>query len=280
MKVAPHSVLHVLDMAPKFGASRFLFLESMDIVWNVFDVMWAQVDVGTPDAVATDFDSVFSNGRWAALIPSHKIGHQIFSFEGHNALEKASAIFFFLCRMFQKEKTDSPSLSDDHALALATMASNDLAEPSNLMPTLLLFGVLPQLPLDPQPLPDNLRRTEALMTASEEIPSIIAAERIFVALRKNVPAGADTDIRAGDLALWYKKKPTRCWAGPFLNIGREGTLMRPDYRDRQAMDPVNKVKRYLKRTPSSTIKTPEPLLSSPSTSKSRPHLVPQLTLYR
>lgn len=111
---------------------------------------------------------------------------------------------------------------------------------------------------------------EALETARAEKSRITAAERFRVAFRHNVLAGADIDIHVGDLALCYREKPIGRWVAAFLVIGREGPLVRLGNGDKQAMDPVDQIKRYMERTPSFTVNRPE-LLPHVVTNVEQPH---------
>lgn len=97
--------------------------------------MSVQAYFGTLDTVAADSNSVFASGRRVALMRTLGIRHQISGVEGHNPLEEGEHCLSFLRRVLQKVNTDSPSLSEDPALALATTAVNDTAMPNELVPT-------------------------------------------------------------------------------------------------------------------------------------------------
>lgn len=104
-------------------------------------------------------------------------------------------------------------LDDEYALTMAVKAVNGTAGPSGTVPSWLLFGVVPRLPIHPLPLPNNTDRMMALRLAGDEMARITARARIETALSRNTPGAADAIIRMGETVLWYRDKPIERWTG-------------------------------------------------------------------
>lgn len=66
------------------------------------------------------------------------------------------------------------------------------------VPTILVFGVMPRLPVNPRILPDQIAQRKAMNDAREDAASITAQWRHTTAIPTNVPQAADSSIRIGD----------------------------------------------------------------------------------
>lgn len=132
--------------------------------------------------------------------------------------------------MYERIRDGVPTLEKADALRLATKAVNDTAGPTGLVPTLLVFRILPRLPIFPKDLPVQRDRMKAMQLARTEMTQIIAKARVHAALSKNVPSAADTDIKIRDNVLVYREKPVGKWMGPYLV---------PDVRDKSVFVDVN-----------------------------------------
>lgn len=108
--------------------------------------------------------------------------------ESHNSLGVGERYHFFLRRIFNKVKTDTPKMSGKQALSLSI---NDTPGPDDLVPTLLFVGVMPRLPIKPHNLPDQVIRMKAMKQARYEAVKLVARSRFATAITSNVPAAAD-----------------------------------------------------------------------------------------
>ena len=70
-------------------------------------------------------------------------------------------------RIFLKVKKDLPHLDDEIALIIAVCAMNDSLEPEGLVPSLLVFGMLPRIPMgsDKEASLKQFERMKAMSTA-------------------------------------------------------------------------------------------------------------------
>ena len=127
--------------------------------------------------------------------------------ENHNALRAGERYHAFLRQIVRKVKVDYKELPLEYTLSFAVHAMNNTAGSNGLSPTLLLFGVVPRIPIVPSQLPDQRRRMKAWKTARTEIMKHIAKVRLSEERRRNVPAAANNDIRAGMKVLFYREMP-------------------------------------------------------------------------
>lgn len=74
------------------------------------------------------------------------------------------------------------------------------------MPSLLFFVAVPRMPFGASKLPEQLARTQAISMAREEIETIVAGQRMRMALKRKVPPAATEIITPGQLVLIYREK--------------------------------------------------------------------------
>lgn len=216
------TVLHVADKDIKFGAACFLKGESSSDVWEAILVIWVSPYVGYPDCISCDQGPQFQSNEWKNLLHSSRIKLQPSGVESHNALGVWERYGFFLRHVFNKFRTDSSKLSGEQALSLAIKVFNDTAGPNVLVPTILVLGIMPRLPIKAHGLPDQVTRLKAMKDTRDEVVKLVARTRLAMASTSNVPAAADTDIKVGDKVLMFREKPVGKWSGPFVVVYKEG----------------------------------------------------------
>lgn len=138
--------------------------------------------------------------------------------ESHNAPGVGERYHSFWRLIYSRVRMAHPGLSKDVALSMATAAINQTAGPRGLIPTLLVFGVSPQMPVTPLPLPAQRDRVQAMVTARKEIAAQIARVRVRTALAARVPAAADRNVLPGTNVLVYREPPVDQWEGPYVVV--------------------------------------------------------------
>lgn len=118
--------------------------------------------------------------------------------ESHNSLGVGEIYHSYLRRVYNKVRSENPTISEPHALQFAVKATNDTAGPSGLVPTLLVFGTLPRIPIAPKELPGNIDMVKSLHDARKEMSLVSIQSKLRTALGNNVPAAADIDVLVGD----------------------------------------------------------------------------------
>lgn len=244
MSLDSKPVLHVVDRDTKLGAACFLDGESAAHVWRAFLNIWVSVYVGYPDYVAIDQGPQFQSHEFKSFLNSAGIQLRPSGIESHNALGNGERYHSYLRSVYHKVRDDATQLSKADALRLAIKAVNDTAGPAGLVPTLLVFGVMPRLPIHPKDLPEQRDRMQAMQSARTEMTKIVAKTRVHVALSKNVPAAADAAIRILDKVLVYREKPVNKWLGPYNVLDINGKIVHVDINGKSSQFSVDKVKPF------------------------------------
>ncbi len=115
-------------------------------------------------------------------------------------------------KIYKKIKIEYPRLENSVCLSLAVHAVNNTGEPDGLIPTLLVFAMIPQIPLgNIDHLPQNQRdRFAAMASARKKMETIIAAQRFKLAQKSrskpvdvfSIPPGADVLVYRDKSNLW------------------------------------------------------------------------------
>ena len=102
--------------------------------------------IGYPDIISADQGPQFRSKYWRTAAKMSEIELKLSVVESHNAINVGETYYEFLRRIFNKAKAGNPERCDEDFLVLLTKALNDTAGPNGLVPTLLVFGVLPRIP--------------------------------------------------------------------------------------------------------------------------------------
>jgi hypothetical protein len=97
---------------------------------------------------------------------------------------------------------------------------NDTAGPHGLVPSLLLFGVIPLIPGEEKCFPDQSRRSEAMVIAREEYRQIVSRSRVRVALPRKPPPAANYCFIHKHPVYVYRENE-RHWTGPHLVVSSD-----------------------------------------------------------
>lgn len=165
MSLDGDTVLHVVDKDKKFNTACFLSGESVADFWEAFIRIWVSPYIGYPDVISVDQGPQFKSLDWKNLLQAACIKEHTSGVESHNSLGVGERYHSFLCHVYNKFRADNATISRQYALQLAVKATNDTAGPSELVPTLLVFGILPRIPLLPKELPQNVNRIKSMYDA-------------------------------------------------------------------------------------------------------------------
>lgn len=238
-------VLHVVDKDTGFNAGAFMRDgETADAAWSLYLRIWVYPYAGHPDAMHTDQGPQLTSAKWRALLQAVGTKHIESGIESHNALGSGERYHAFLRQIYRRVRADHPTLAAEHALSLAVSAMNNTAGPAGLVPTLLVFGIVPRTAISPVDLPAQKVRLEAMRTARDEMRRTVARARLRAALRMRVPRAADADVAAGMAVLVFREKPVNSWVGPYTVIKADGKLVWIDVDGTAKLFSVDKVKQY------------------------------------
>lgn len=217
-KKAP--VLHSVDMRAHFQNAIFLKGESARNVWDAFVEAWATVYTGYPQSIKSDHGSLFTSKDWENLTDMAGIQIEISGIESHNSISVGERYHEPLRRIFTVILHEYPKLDREIALRCAVKGINDTMGPEGLVPSYLVFGVIPNFPAIHTKLPTQHERMAAISTARREMATITAKLRIQTALRSKLPPATDFHLKPGEEVYVFREK--KGWTGPFKIIKIEG----------------------------------------------------------
>ena len=191
------AVLHIIDTATRFSAATFLdshgetYGQSVDGIWLAFCMTWCTMYTGYPNRLRTDQGSVFTSDRWRKIAESNGIQLRLSGVKAHSSLGIGEKLHGPLRRIYNKVVASHPTLPKQFCLRIANKAMNDTIGENGLVPSRLVFGIIPRYPILNTDLPNQKERMEAIKLAQSEMNSIIAERRVLAALTKKIPPAAD-----------------------------------------------------------------------------------------
>lgn len=230
MLLNERAVLHVVDTATRFSAATFLdsngesYGQSVEGLWLAFVQTWCTVYPGYPNRLRTDQGSVFTSIRWKQLTDLNGIELRIFGVQAHSSLEIGERLHEPLRRIYQKIRQDYPNVVPGLVLKVAVKAMNDTIGENGLVPTRLVFGVIPRVPIISTELPTQIERMEILPAAQAEMISIVAERKIMTALTRDIPPAADRVYKTGEEILVYSENEKKR-IGAFIFIDVKGRMI-------------------------------------------------------
>lgn len=162
MSLLGKSVLHIVDKDTLFSAASVLSSERSKAVWDTFLRLWARAYTGYPDAIHDDQGPQFQSAEWKGYLRGCSIRIIDSGVESHNTLGAGERYHEYLRQVFRKVQEESPELPKEEALSIAVYGMNCTAGPNGLSPILLVFGIVPRLPIRPAALPKQQERFAAL----------------------------------------------------------------------------------------------------------------------
>lgn len=105
-------------------------------------------------------------------------------------------------------------VAEETFLVLAVDACSDNAGPSEMFPTLLVFGATPRMPVHPEELPKQRERMSASHKAQQHISHLTSKARLPTAVNRRKTNATDEDMLIGDSVPVYRDTHG-CWTGQF-----------------------------------------------------------------
>lgn len=134
--------------------------------------------------------------------------------KSHHVLRSWERYHSFLCRVYNKIRSDAITSSPDELHLQAVKTVNSTAAPLGLVPTMLVFRLIPRILVCPKDLPPQTERIKAMQSTRDEHQQIICKQRLKNAFRHNVPAGADPQLVVIEEVQTYSEKPIGKWVRP------------------------------------------------------------------
>jgi hypothetical protein len=179
------TVLHVTDSATRFSAATFLDLhsesygQSSDCIWDAFTDIWHSIYTGYPDRLLVDSGSAFMNVKWKTITESRGITLRISGVEAHNSLGIEERYHGQLRRVYKKFEHEFPHVGPALLLRIAVKAINDTMGTNGIVPSLLVFGVVPRFPPMSIDLPKQRDRMATLAAAQMEMSATVSETELL-----------------------------------------------------------------------------------------------------
>lgn len=213
-------VLSIIDRDTRFLSCVFLQRVNAASIWDGILRGWSLRYLGHPKVIRTDEGSSFIAAdvqKWAgeAGVILHAVG-----VERASSMGLGEQVHHPLRRSFLKLRSENPAVSDELLLDVAVKAHNDSSGLNGLVPTLLVFGTFPRLPVrtGADNLPSNSARARMRQTAMAEFNRGIDELRLATTQKCQAPTAPDSLFPGDQVLVWYKK--TKKWEGPFTLVSQ------------------------------------------------------------
>ena len=211
------AVLHIIDRGTRYSVAKFVEKVSAEHLWNTIMDAWASLFTGFPQIISHDQGTYFTSDYFQSCCAEFGIVTKQTPTESHNYLALCERYHSIIRRVYQKIKSVHQGLPCEVILSLSVHAVNNTAVPDGIVPTLLVFGTMPRLPLpafSSLPVPQE-QRFEEMKTAREEMMSITAQRRIREALKAHTRKSQPFVPEEGQQVLVYREG-TKRFEGPFI----------------------------------------------------------------
>lgn len=179
--------LHVLGTHKHFHNAVVLRNMTALAIWYSFVECWASLYVEHPNVIRLDQESSFKLETFRQLCTAQSIELQLSGVESHNSLGPRERYHETLRGIFKIIRNRNPDLEPDIALRYDVKAINDTTGPEGLVPSLLVFGVIPSFSLISKDLPRQKERIDAMRIAKKEMAVITSELRVVQAQISKLP---------------------------------------------------------------------------------------------
>ena len=196
-------VLHVVVTATNFRNAIFLKMKSTTDIWRAFIDCWTSVYIGFPEIIRLSRESTFMSEQFRKNAKEEASTYNSVASSLIMPLgkEKDTTDHYAVYSPSWKKNTD-PWTTDTSSRSAKWQFTTQIG-PNELVPTLLVFGVLSALPCLNTKMPDQIERFVILRTAKGDMEKILAKTRIKWALRSKLPSANKFLIKPGVELLVY-----------------------------------------------------------------------------
>ena len=207
-------ILHIVDTHTHFQNAIVLKSKSTRDIWDAFVEGWASVYMGYPNRMRVDQESSIMSKGWEAMASAQGIELKASGVESHNPLGVGERYHHPLRRVFKVLRSRHPNMDPEVLLRYADKGINDTIGPEGLVPTSLVFGVVPTFPTVHADLPAQKERLAALDASRKEMETMETELRIQRALRAKLSPATKYLVEPGVRVLVCRGK-TKSYEGPF-----------------------------------------------------------------
>eukprot|EP00173_Palmaria_palmata_P003493 Plantae.Rhodophyta-Palmaria_palmata.ctg3673.p1 GENE.Plantae.Rhodophyta-Palmaria_palmata.ctg3673~~Plantae.Rhodophyta-Palmaria_palmata.ctg3673.p1 ORF type:complete len:310 (+),score=31.87 Plantae.Rhodophyta-Palmaria_palmata.ctg3673:1047-1976(+) len=216
--------LPVVDREIKFQAAKFLPDESAGSVWLALLQCWILVFIGPPDIIRHYAGSNLLSREFQKTAGESGIMCHLVAVESSHSMGVEERYHGVVRRVYDRVAADHPALDSDLILAAPVKAINDYAGVDGLVPTLLVFGAMPKLPLpgfDDGALAQT-ERLAAMTKARDEYADLVDKKRLQIIEDAQQPS-SPTDLANGEKLCVYRRT-TKAWDGPYRFVRENGMV--------------------------------------------------------
>lgn len=241
-------VLHVVDEATGFQAGRWLANLSSQTTWNALRHCWIDTYSGPPDILVHDAGTNFTSQEFKQYADSLAIQTKCIPVEAHHSIGIVERYHLPVRRAYECLQEDLPDLNKESILQMAFKATNDVAGPGGIVPTLLVFGCYPRMSFSDLPQPTIKNRVTAIRRAMSEVSKLRARRQVVEALRQrngpNVEPTKNLPINS-EVLVWRDNNNSARWDGPFKLLNIEGDTCKIQLENGLKDFRITSVKPYL-----------------------------------
>lgn len=152
-----------------------------------------------------DRESSFSSNKFRENAEGLRVELQFSGIEAHISIGKGERFHHQPRRILNILCSAKASLEKHSKLKIYVKSINDNMSPNGLVPSFILFGVLPSFPSPTKSSNSKLQRLRALQKARAEMERILSQARIRTALNTKIPPARRYLIRAEDKVRIYRE---------------------------------------------------------------------------
>lgn len=217
------TAISFVDRDTRFAACRFMDsnkqVKAKD-VWRMLRTAWVFPYSGYPDTLRHDRGIQFTASQLQVTAAEAGISATSVGIESANAMGIGERIHGPIRRIYEKLLEEHSDFDDPEFLLMAaSKAYNDLHGIDGLVPTLLVFGVYPKIPLpgsDGRAVPNHVR-LRIIASARAEYQKIVDERRLKDALVSNRPTPSlPVGLSHGTRVLVYRQTTSRWEPATFL----------------------------------------------------------------
>lgn len=139
-------VLPIVDIETNYQKVTFIHGKSSHDIWNDFIDCWASVYTGFPDAIILDIETSFVSKEFRENAKYICIHLQFSRIEAHLSIVKGEIYHYPLRGILDVVKKEYKHLPNRIILWMSIKSINDNMGPNGLVPSLLVYIVIPTFP--------------------------------------------------------------------------------------------------------------------------------------
>lgn len=206
-------VLQVVCTHMHFSSAIWAISKCAGDIWFAFLECWSTVYIGYSNKIRSDRETGVTSELFRNPAEINSIKLHFSPVEVHNAMGRRERYHTPLRRIYSVLSGLNPSLNAKTTLSLAAKEMDDSMGPEELVPSLIIFGVMPSVLVINKSLPEQRERMEYLSLVPAEMATLTAEIYISQAIKSRLPPATPFLFSTGYQIRVYKKVERR-WCSP------------------------------------------------------------------